>query len=66
MTGSEISLLTENSRYLQAASLKDFKILSFIPHFLRCHGDHLFQLCAALVNLQFPLIKECTEDTDFD
>ena len=48
------------------ARLKDFKILSFIPHFLRCHADNLFQLCAALVNLQFPLIKECTEDTDFD
>ena len=25
---------------------------------LRCYADVIFQLCAALVNLQFPLIKE--------
>lgn len=48
------------------ARLKDYKILSFIPSYLRCHADILVQLCCALVNLQFPLIKEVTADTNFD
>ena len=48
------------------ARLKDFRILSFIPSFLRFYADIIFQLCAALVNLQFPLIKEGCEGTDFD
>ena len=48
------------------ARLKDFRILSFIPSFLRCYADILFQLCAALVNLQFPLIKEGCEDMVFE
>ena len=48
------------------ARLKDFRILSFIPSYLRCYADILFQLCAALVNLQFPLIKEGCEDMVFE
>ena len=48
------------------ARLKDFRILSFVPSYLRCYADILFQLCAALVNLQFPLIKEGCEDMVFD
>ena len=48
------------------ASLKDFKILSFIPYYFRCHADIIFQLCASLVNLQFPLIKEGCEGYEFD
>ena len=48
------------------ARLKDFKILSFVPPYLRSHIDKVFQLCAAIVNLQFPLIKEGCEGTDFD
>ena len=48
------------------ARLKDFKILSFIPSYLRCYADILFQLCAALVNVQFPLIKEGCEDLVFE
>ena len=32
------------------ARLKDFKILTFIPYYLRCYADVIFQLCAALVN----------------
>lgn len=40
------------------ARLKDFRILSFIPSYLRCYADVLFQLCAALVNLQFPLFNK--------
>jgi len=48
------------------ARLKDFRILSFIPSYLRCYADVLFQLCAALVNLQFPLIKEGCEDMVFE
>ena len=38
--------------------LKNFNILSFIPPMLRERADTIFQLVAALVNLQFPLIKE--------
>ena len=48
------------------ARLKDFRILSFLPSYLRCNADILIQLCAALVNLQFPLIKEGCEDMVFD
>jgi len=48
------------------ARLKDFKILTFVLPYLRCYMDKVFQLCAALVNLQFPLIKEGCEGTDFD
>ena len=48
------------------ARLKDFKILSFIPSYLCCHADIIFQLCASLVNLQFPLIKEGCEGYEFD
>ncbi|XP_015772313.1 PREDICTED: uncharacterized protein LOC107350584 [Acropora digitifera] len=49
------------------ARLKDFKILSFVPPYLRSYVDTVFQLCAAIVNLQFPLIKEGCEGTrDFD
>lgn len=43
------------------ARLKDFKITTFIPPYLRSISDKVFQLCAALVNLQFPLIKEGCE-----
>ena len=48
------------------ARLKDFKILSFVPPYLRCYADEVFQLCAALVNLQFPLIKEGCEGAEFE
>lgn len=48
------------------ARLKDFKILSFIPSNLRCYADKILQLCAALVNLQFPLIKEGCDSTSFE
>ena len=48
------------------ARLKSFRILGFIPSFLRCHADKLCQLCAALVNLQFPLIKDGCNDFEFD
>ena len=48
------------------ARLKNFKILSFVPAYLRSHIDKVLQLCAAIVNLQFPLIKEGCEGTDFD
>ena len=43
------------------ARLKGFKILSFVPSYLRCYANKLFQLCATLVNLQSPLIKEGCE-----
>ena len=44
------------------ARLKMYKILDFIPSNLRAHSDTIFQLVAALVNLQAPLIKECFAD----
>lgn len=48
------------------ARLKDFRILHFIPSCLRCYANKLVQLCAVLVNLQFPLIKEGCEGTHFE
>lgn len=48
------------------ARLKDFKITTFIPPYLRSISDKVFQLCAALVNLQFPLIKEGCEAMEFE
>ena len=48
------------------ARIKDFKILSCIPANLRSHADKIVQLVAALVNFQFPLIKECNEGAQFD
>ena len=48
------------------ARLKDFRILSFIPSYLRCYADELFQLVGALENLQFPLIKKGCEDMVFE
>ena len=48
------------------ARLKSFKVLNFIPSFLRCHADKLCQLCAALVNLQFPLIKDGCNEFEFE
>ena len=48
------------------ARLKDFKILSFIPSYLCCHADIIFQLCASLGKLQFPLIQEGCEGYEFD
>ena len=47
------------------ARLKSFRILGFIPSYLRCHADKLCQLCAALGNLQFPLIKDGCNDFEF-
>ena len=37
-----------------------------IPYYLRCYADVIFRLCGALVNLQFPLIKEGCEGTEFE
>ena len=48
------------------ARLKSFRILGFIPSFLQCHADTLHQLCAALVNPHFPLIKDGCNDFEFD
>ena len=48
------------------ARLKDFKILNFIPPYLRSHVYLVIQLCAALVNLQSPQIKEGCKDIKFE
>ena len=48
------------------ARLTDFEILSFIPSYLCCHADIIFQLCVSLGNLQFPLIQERCEGYEFD
>ena len=47
------------------ACLKDFKIVSFLPPYLRCYMDKVFQLCTALVKLQFPLVIEGCKGKDF-
>ena len=41
------------------------KTFSFIPSYLCCHAD-IFQLCASIGNLQFPLIQEGCEGYEFD
>ena len=46
------------------ARLKDFQILKCIPPYLKCHAEKLVKLCCALVNLQYPLIRECVNSTD--
>ena len=46
--------------------LKDFNISSFIPSHLCCPADIIFQLCASLVNLQFPLIEQGCKGYEFD
>ena len=40
--------------------------IKFIPPYLRCYADIKVQLCAALVNLQNPLIKEIPNIIEFD
>ena len=46
--------------------MKSFRILGFIPSFLHCHADTLHQLCAALVNRHFSLIKDGCNGFEFD
>ncbi|XP_031337295.1 uncharacterized protein LOC116179684 [Photinus pyralis] len=41
--------------------IKCFRILNMIPQTLIPHASIIFQLCAAITNLQFPLIKEVGE-----
>ena len=48
------------------ARLKCFKILNLILSWLRSNADTIFQVVAALVNLQFPLIKEAWDDNAFE
>ena len=46
--------------------LKDFRISSFVPSYLHWFADILFQLCAALVILQFSLVKKGCKYKVFD
>ena len=48
------------------ARLEDFKILTFIPPYLRCYAEKVFKLCAGLVNLQNSLIKEIRDAVDLE
>lgn len=48
------------------ARLKDFKILTFIPPYLRCYTEKVLKLCAGLVNLQNSLIKEIRDTVDLE
>ena len=41
------------------------KTFSFITSYLCCHAD-IFQLCASLGNLHFPLIQDGCEGYEFD
>lgn len=42
--------------------IKNFEILSHIPHNYRSFATKIFQLCTCLINLQAPLLKAVTED----
>ena len=44
--------------------IEDFKILPFIPPYLRCYAEKLMTLCAGLVNLQNSLIREVRGTVD--
>ena len=48
------------------AELKDLKILRFIPLYLRSYAETLLKVCSALVNLQFPLMKEINGTLDLN
>ena len=48
------------------ARLKDFKILTFIPPYLRCYAEKVLKLCAGLVNLQNSLMKEIRDTVDLE
>lgn len=44
------------------ARIKGFRILNFIPSTMRAYASKIWQTCAALVNLQNPLIREVYDD----
>ena len=48
------------------ARLKEFRILDFIPPYLRGYADKVFKLCAALVNPQYTHIKEISDTIEFE
>ena len=49
------------------ARLKDFKILTFIPPYLRCYAEKSFEVTrAGLVNLQNSLINEIRDTVDLE
>ena len=48
------------------ARLKDFKILGFIPPYLRCYAEKVFKLCCAPVNPQHSLIKDIHDTVDWE
>ena len=41
--------------------IKRFQILHYIPQFLGKYASEVFQVCAALVNFQYGLLKECAD-----
>ena len=48
------------------ACLKDLKILTFIPPYLRCYAEKVLKSRAGLVNLQNSLIKEIKDTVDLE
>ena len=48
------------------ARLKDFKIPTFIPPYLRYYTEKVLKLCAGLINLQNSLIKEIGDTVDLE
>ncbi|XP_011661157.1 putative nuclease HARBI1 [Strongylocentrotus purpuratus] len=46
------------------ARLKDFRILTFIPPYLRCYTEKIVKVCCSLVNLQHSLIREIRDTAD--
>ena len=48
------------------ARIKEYKILDFIPPYLRCHAEKIVKLCSAFVNLQYSLIREIRDTLEFE
>ncbi|XP_048115359.1 uncharacterized protein LOC125304889 [Alosa alosa] len=68
LTASEAhqtEVIARNRIHVERAigKIKGFKILSFIPSYLRCYADILVQLSCCLVNMQRPLFREASPES---
>jgi hypothetical protein len=62
---AEISAKIARSRiHIERANerFKNFDVLKHIPAHYRCISTKIFQVCAYLINLQAPLLKEISEN----
>ena len=46
--------------------IKRFTILNYVPQWVAPYASEVFQVCAALVNFQNTLMKECEADSDLE